>query len=66
MKKIWILTKESDEYGSCGEYVAAFMNKPTWENLSKFIPKSMAEKLVSNNFCLYDDYYYRLEEDDLI
>lgn len=66
MNKIWILTKKFDEYGSCSEYVAAFRNKPTRENLSKFMPESVSKKLVHNNYCHYDDYYYQLEEDILI
>ena len=67
MNKIWILTKEFGGYESNGDiYIAAFANKPTCEDLSKFIPESMVEELVYDNFCLYDNCYYKLEEDDLI
>lgn len=36
---MWIITEEVNDYNQCGEYfVAAFDNKPTFQELKKLLP----------------------------
>lgn len=67
--KVWILTKEYNQYDQYGEYyIAAFANKPTPEQLIKLGINEYLTPHVLNGGGRkkYDEEWYNLEEKELL
>lgn len=67
-KTVYVLTEEYNEYNQYGEYfIAAFMQKPTLEQLMKFDMNEIVAQhvLTGGGRIQYEHHWYNLREEVL-